>query len=116
MSAFGEGGCLVLSLWQDLLKRGPENGTLEYRDTLSKWKGNYIGRTELQAHLSSAKASGVPVKIVIAHPATLADAALVGNVADESTINKTFSVRKDLVGSLEVFDGDELRIVFKRAG
>lgn len=116
VSAFGEeGGCLVLSLWQNLLRRGPEKGTLEYRDTLSKWKGNFGGRSELQGHLSTAKTSSLPIKLVIAHPATLADAALVGMVADESEINKTFSVRKDLIGSLESYDGDELHIVFRRS-
>lgn len=114
VSALGEGGCLVLSLWQNLLKRGSEKGTLEYRDTLSKWKGNVTGRMELQKHLDTAKTASLPIKLVIAHPATLADAALVGNVADESEIKKTFSVREDLVGSLEGFDGDEVRIVFRR--
>jgi len=103
-------------LWQNLLKRGSEKDTLEYRDTLSSWKGNFTGRAELQSHLEAARSSAAQIKVVIAHPATLADAAFVGKVSDESTINKTFSVRDDLVGSLEEYDGDEVRIVFKRAG
>lgn len=115
VSAFGEGGCLVLGLWQNYIKRGEVKGTLEYRDTLSKWKGNAPGRAELKRHLKAVQDSPRPIKLVIAHPASLADAALVGKVADESKINKTFSVREDLVGALESYDGDEVFIVFRRA-
>lgn len=113
VSAFGEDGCLVLSLWQDYLKRGEAKGTLEYRDTLSKWKGNVQGRSELKRHLKAVQDSPRPIKLVIARPASTADAALVGKVADESKIKKTFSVREDLVGTIESYDGDELRIVFR---
>lgn len=113
VSAFGNDGCLVVSVWQDYLRRGEVKGTLEYRDILANWKGNTQGRAELKRHLSVVQASPRPIKLVIAHPATPADAAMVGKVADESRIKKTFSIREDLVGSLESFDGDRLRIVFR---
>ena len=115
VSAFGPDGSLVVSLWQDGLKRG-EKGTLVYTDTLSQWKGNAFGRSELQKHLRAIQASGATIKLVIAHPASLAEAAKVGQVADESAIKKTFSIREDIVGKLVSFDDDTLRIVFARAG
>jgi len=116
VSAFGSDGSLVVSLWQDWLKRGERKGTLVYTDTLSQWKGNVFGRSELQRHLRAVQASGAAIKLVIAHPASLADAAKVGQVADESEIKKTFSIREDIVGKLESFDDDTLFIVFARAG
>jgi hypothetical protein len=116
VSAFGADGCFVVSLWQDWIKPGEMKGTLIYRDTLSQWKGNDVGRNEFRNHLGAVQISKVPIKLVIARPRSASDAALVGQVTDESKIKKTFAVREDLVGSLEEFDGDALCIVFRRAG
>ena len=116
VSGFGQDGCLVVSLWQDLLKSKEVKGALVYRDRLSQWKGNPLGRAELERNFRTAQETHCTIRLVIAHPATLADAALVGKVADESEINKTFSVREDLVGELASFDGDAVCLVFKRAG
>jgi hypothetical protein len=117
VSAFGSDGCLVVSLWQPLLKPGEQKGTLVYQDTLSLWKGNDDGRNELRRHLAAVAGSGVAIKLVIAHPASPEDAALVGQVTDERKIKKTFSVRPELVGKLEEFaNEDVLRIVFRRLG
>jgi hypothetical protein len=116
VSAFAPDGSLVVSLWQDWLKRGETKGTLVYADTLSLWKGNDDGRNEFRRHLSAAKDCGASIRLVVAHPVSPADAALVGKVPDESKIKKTFSVRQDVVGTLEEFDDDTLRIVFRRAG
>jgi hypothetical protein len=116
VSAFGPDGCLVVSLWQDGLKPGAAKGTLAYRDTLSHWKGNEDGRNELRRHLAAVKVSGAAIKLVIAHPASPEDAALVGNVSDERKIKKTFSVRPDLVGTLAEFENeDSVCIVFRRS-
>ena len=82
VSAFGSDGCLVVSLWQDWIKRGEAKGTLVYRDTLSLWKGNDDGRNEFRRHLNAAKASKAYIKLVVAHPISAGDAALVGNVAE----------------------------------
>ncbi|CAN7246164.1 hypothetical protein LJR175_001015 [Variovorax sp. LjRoot175] len=114
VSAFGSDGSLVVSLYETLIKPASEKGTLVYVDTLSHWQGNEPGRREFERHLHAVVASRLPIKVVIAHPTSEQDAALVGNVADESKIKKTFSVREDFVGSLADFDGDTLRIVFRR--
>ena len=116
VSAFGPDGSLVVSLWQAYIKPNKVNRTLEYRDTLSLWKGNDPGREEFRRHLSAVKRSPVPIRLIVAKPTSDADAALVGEVADESKIKKTFFVREDLIGSLEEFDGDSLCFVFRRAG
>ena len=115
VSAFGSDGALVLSLWENLLARGAEKGTMVYRDKLSEWLGNPLGRAELHEHLRVAQAKNLPIRLVIAHPATLKDREMVGRVADESLIKKTFSARVDVEGSLESLDGDALFIVFRKA-
>jgi hypothetical protein len=116
VSAFDASGSLVVSLWEGWIKRGDVKGTLIYRDTLSQWKGNDAGRNEFRRHLNEVKASRVPIKLVVAHPVSAEEAALVGIVSDESKIKKTFSIREDLIGTLEEFDNDTLCIVFRRAG
>ena len=116
VSALGPEPCLVVSLYQDLIKRGETKGTLVYRDVLSDWKGNEPGRNELRQHLRKAKVSNLPIRLVIAHPVSPDEAKLVGKVPDESIIKKTFSVREDLVGELVEFDDNSITIVFRRAG
>lgn len=115
VSAFGTDGCFVVSLWQNWIRPGDVKGTLIYRDTLSQWKGNDMGRNEFRNHLGAVHISNAPIKLIIARPSSAADADLVGQVADESKIKKIFAVREDLVGSLKEFDGDALCIVFRRA-
>lgn len=115
VSAFARDGSLVLCLWEGYLRRGKVPRTLEYRDTLSKWLGNVSGKNEIQDHLYKAKENSLPIRLVIAHPVTEREEKLVGKVADESNIKKTFSVKEDAVGVLEEFDGDTLLIVFRKA-
>ena len=74
------------------LKRGTEKDTLVYEDILSAWKGNQLGRAELKEHLQAALAARVPIRAVMGHPA----------------------MREDLGGIILAYDGDQLRIAFKR--
>ena len=115
VSAFGDDGNLVVCLWQNYVKPGPRKGTMEYRDKLSSWLGNVPGRNELTEHLRIVKSNNLKLRLVLAHPASPADAERVGKVADESSIPKTFSVKKDAIGTLDEFDNDNLRIVFAKA-
>lgn len=115
VSAIGADGNLVVCFWQDHLKPGAEKSTWEYKDVLSGWLGNFSGRKEFATHLQSAKDQRLLLNLVIAHPASGIDALRVGKIADESSINKTFSVREDVVGHLLCFDGDALHVVFRRA-
>jgi hypothetical protein len=115
VSAFGDDGNLVVSLWQNHIKPGPRKGTLQYTDTLSSWLGNEDGCNELKKHLRLVESNNLKFRLVIAKPKTDADAARVGKVADERSIKKNYFVRTDFLGTLDEFDGDTFRIVFGRA-
>jgi hypothetical protein len=115
VSAFGTDGSLVVSLWQDHIKRCVQPGMLEYSDNLSTWLGNESGRKEFKNHLYQVQAKAISIRLVIAHPLTPDDAKLVGMVADETKIKKIYSVRKEFIGILDFFDGDRLHIVFRKA-
>ena len=115
VSAFSKDGRLVVCLWENYLKPGRERATMEYNDMLSTWLGNAHGRNEFSEHLRIAKSRNLDVLLVIAHPVSPSDKEQVGRVGDESTINKTFSVKENVIGTLEEYDGNALRIVFRRA-
>jgi hypothetical protein len=112
ISTFGPDGSLVVSLWENWFKKGDAPGTLTYSDKLSRWKGNEPGRNEFRRHLEQAQEGGATLRIVLAHPDP-SQAYQVGNVADESNIKKTFSVRSDWIGSVDFFDGDEYRLLIR---
>lgn len=114
VSAFSPNGALVVSLYANWFKKGGEPRTLTYSDRLSGWKGNELGKNELQQLLRRAQEHQAPLRIVLAHPDP-SQAHLVGQVADESFIKKTFSVREDWVGFIEHFDGDEYRFLIRQA-
>lgn len=116
VSAFTPEGDLVVSLWSNLLKSGPDPESLVYSDVLSKWLGNVPGRNELRRHLGEVQKSGGRIRLVEAVPANASARAKVGNVPDEAVIPKTFEARFDMIGALEEFDGDRLRYVFRPAG
>jgi hypothetical protein len=88
---------------------------MEYRHKLSAWLGNVPGRNELSEHLRIVKSNNLKLRLVLAHPTSPADAERAGKVPDESSIPKTFSVKKDAFGTLAEFDNDNIRIVFARA-
>ena len=90
-------------------------GALVLEHEVSQWMEGTSGRSELLEHLRMAKAQDATIRLVIAHPAP-DQARLVGQVADERRIRKDYSVRDDLIGTLELFDGDVVRVIFRRAG
>ena len=119
VSAFAADGSLVVCLWEHLLKPATDAGTgertLQYEDQLSTWVGNRDhGAPELKTHVERATTERAPLKLVIAHAVDPAERALVGRVADESAIRKEFSIREDFVGEVAEFDGDSMRLVFRR--
>jgi len=114
VSAFSISGELVLSLWENQLSFDRERRTLVYLDKLSGWKGNRAGREELRTNLNLAFSEHRAVRIVISHPLGPEAKSQVGQVDDESQIQKTFSVRPDLVGTITEFDGDLLQLEFKQ--
>jgi hypothetical protein len=110
VSAFAPDGALVVSLYAFWMKR--EESEFLYRDKLSDWKSR-DGANELSKHLDKVKADELTVKLILVDVPNKTDEALVGNI-DESKINKKFVVRKDLVGTLKKWDGDNFVIAFSK--
>jgi len=106
---------LVLSMWEQQLRFDSQRKRLIYEDRLSDWLGNELGRQELKVLLEQALREQLTVRMVIAHPTGEAARALVGQITNESQIQKTFSVRPELQGQVTAFDGDALCIEFAKA-
>ena len=109
VSAISSKGELVVSCWKHYLSGG--DGKLAYKDSLSRWAGNAAGNNLLREHLTAAMTDNLPVRMVIART----DATeIVDSGQDASQVAKTFGVRKDLVGKVVFFDGDQFEIEFAR--
>ena len=99
--ALAPNGDLVVSLWKHYLKPA-SGGVLVCKDSFARWSGP--GNAEFRERLAEAKASGRPVRAVIAHST---DPAAVQRGVDASTIRKAFSVRPDWDGRVTEIVGDD---------
>ena len=106
-SAIASDGALVISCWRHYL-RSDVDGPRRYEDHLSRWVGNHQGRNLLATHLKKASEDNLPVRLVVA---TLDDP-MEPTDGDASILPKTFSIEKNLVGKVVVFDGDSFVIEF----
>ena len=105
VSAIATDGALVVSCWDKAFRKA-ENA-MRYQDHLSKWgDDNAAGRDLLSGHLAQAVQQSLPVRLVIAHRAPVAE----GSKARA----EYFHVRPDLVGRIADFDGDCFSIDFTR--
>src|SRR6266496_6066509 len=104
-SAIANDGEMVISGWNHFLQSHVD-GHKRYEDHLSRWLGNYRGRNLLATHLKTAVEDDLPVRLVIA---TLHDPTERSR-GDASSLPKTFSIEKDLVGKVVTFDGDSFAI------
>jgi hypothetical protein len=100
-------GDLVLSLWKQFFKK-PKDGEIRYVDCVTRWSGN--GNTEFRKFLDSAAKSGQVIRVVIARTE---DEAAVAAGQDASELKNTFHARKDWVGRLDVWDGENFEIAFR---
>ena len=97
---------VVMSLWSDHF----EQGRLEvYRDRVSRWSG--AGNSLFRKHLQEALDEGLPIDLV---KATSPNPGAVERGEDASQFKNSFSVRPELVGAVESFDGDEFVIRFRQ--
>jgi hypothetical protein len=103
-------GELVVSLWEELFDKKAIDGALHYRDTFSRWSGP--GNNELRQAVAEALSSQQRVRAVIAHAKE--PGGLESGVAG-SHIKKTFSIRDDLIGTVQSIDGDDFVFRFVRA-
>lgn len=113
LSAFTPTGDLVVSVWHTQLDIDLKSRTMTYEDVLSNWLGNAVGKAELSRHLNQVQRDGGRVRLIIAHPKNEAAKALIGKVPNEAIIPKTFEVRPKMIGTLEEFDGDYLKYIFR---
>jgi hypothetical protein len=109
-SAIASDGSLVLSCWQHKFK-APEKGLLRYTDQISRWKTNSPGKKLFIEHLSKAYDEQLPVRLVIV---STKDTAIVDAGEDASKLKKTFDVKKDIVGKVISFNGDDYMIDFRK--
>jgi len=107
-SAIAEDGALVISCWSHKLKL--KNRVLTYTDRLSRWKLNPPGKNLLIEHLTKARDESLPVRLVVA---TTNQPDVVDRGEEASTIQKTFHVKKNVVGKIALFDGDKFVIEFR---
>lgn len=94
---------VVLSLWQHRFR-----GAL-YVDRLSRWTGT--GNAHFAEHLKQALADKLPVRIVIA---VASDPEGLERGDDVTAMKKTYLVRDDVIGRIELFDGDNFHIRLER--
>lgn len=112
VSSISDDGALVISCWHHLFKRAEPNG-LVYRDNLRRWgESNQHGKNLLAEHLSKAQSEGLPIRIVVA---TAEKPEELETVSDASTLKKTFHIRKDWIGRLTNFDGENFDIEIRPA-
>lgn len=101
-------GSLVASLWSHHFSK-PEKGLLLCQSNTMRWGGP--GRNEFAEALRKAFETKQPVRVVIA---TTPTPDIVESGADASKLDKTFTVRPDLVGRVTKFDGVNYVIEFRK--
>ena len=102
-------GFLVVSFWSHHFKKAPD-GTLVCEDTAARWSGP--GRNEFCERFAKAFATKQPIRVIIA---TTSEPERVDAGEDASKLPKSFTVRKDLVGEVAKFDGENFEVRFKRS-
>ena len=98
---------MVASLWYHRMKT--ENGQLVYRDYLDRW--SCMGNKLFGEHLRVAIAENRPVRLVMARTDNVP---LVEGGGDGSKAKNTFKARKEWIGRVAEFDGNEFTIVFDK--
>ena len=101
-------GSLVVSFWSHHFKKDAD-GSLICADTAARWFGP--GRNEFCERFAKAFSAKQPIRVVIA---TTSEPERVDAGEDASKLPKTFTVRKDLVGEISKFDGENFEVKFKR--
>jgi len=110
VSSISEKGELVVSCWRQKLKFIKNERILQYTDELNRWREGSPGGTELKENLQDAYDKETEVRLVIVD--TMEKSAV-----DESTnlskIQKTYAVKKDVIGRVREFDGNKYVIDFQ---
>ena len=110
VSAWNEKGELIVSLWAHHQLKDAPAGTLTFGDRFDRWSGH--GNKEFRANVARAFETGAPVRLVLAR--TL-EPERVQAGEDASNIQKTFGMRRDLVGRVTHADENNYVIEFRKA-
>lgn len=108
VSAETQSGELVVSLWKHFFSK-PENKTITYVDKVSRWGG--LGNSEFRKRIAKAYESKQPVRVVIARTD---NEEAVKRGEDASKFKNIFHVRKDWLGEVTIWDGDNFEIKFQQ--
>lgn len=100
-------GELVISLWSHHFR--PIDNGIKYTDNASRWSGH--GNNELRKALDKAKEGNQTIRAVIA---TTDNPKAVDKGVAADNFNNTFSVPKDWIGTLTLWDGDNFEIEFTK--
>ena len=107
VSAENDAGELVVSIWQHHFKKAVER-TICCSDKVSRWTGH--GNKELRVRIEKAFESNQDVRVVIAK--TNNEKAVEAG-QDASKLKNTFSIKKDWIGKVTLWDGENYEIEFK---
>ena len=108
VSALSESGDLVVSLWEQFFEKRSK-GTMTYLDRVSRWSG--AGNKEFIRNLDHAHKNGLTVRAIISkskHPDVVAGGGAANNLGN------TFHPKKDWIGEILLWDGDNFEIEFKK--
>jgi len=108
VSAISKNNELVVSLWDQFFEKRSK-GTMTYVDKVSRWKG--LGNSEFIANLNVATEKDLVVRAIIAKSKN-PEAVAAGDPA--SNLGNTFHPKKDWVGKVTLWNGDNFEIEFSQ--
>ena len=109
VSALTDDGSLVMSCWMHYFTK--IDRVLRYEDSLSRWSVNAPGTNLFKQHIEDALKNNRPVRLVIAKTDEIE---AVDSGQDDSTVNRDFYSRPDMIGRVTHFDGDKFIVDFQR--
>lgn len=109
VSAWAPDGSLVVSLWAHHYRKGPP-GTVEYADSLDRWKGP--GNAEFRRNIAEAFSKRSKVRLVVV--STL-ETEHVQSGSDASEVKKDFDAKTEFVGEVTDLKGDSYVFRFSKA-
>ena len=106
VSAENDKGELILSLWSHYFEKA--NGkTIRYTDNASRWSGP--GNKEFRNRMDKAYKTSQNIRVVIA---TTNNEVAVNSGSDASKLKNSFHARKNWVGKVILWDGENFQIEF----
>ena len=110
-SAEAPDGSIVLSCWAHRLKYS--QGTLIYRDYMSRWNVNAPGKNLLKQHLSQAFEKKLAVRLVIA---TTNRPEVIDRGETATGLENSFHAKPEAIGRVTAYDGENFEVVFAKSG